>query len=85
MAEAIALIIFHDHRDAQVKRNIKRLPGEVMERVPGIKIQVQRRLRLLFGQRPYHALLRLQAKDTDTIVRALEDMEEHFSHIDGFM
>jgi len=86
MAQAIALVIFHDHRDSSVEADIKRLPPEVMKNVPGVAIKTPpRRLRILFGARPYHVLLDLEAKDADTLVRALEYIEEHFSHVDGFM
>ena len=85
MAQAIALVIFHDHRESSVEAAIKRLPPEVMKNVAGVTIKVLRRLHQLFGERPYHVLLDLEAKDGDTLVHALEYIEDHFSHVDGFM
>ncbi len=85
MAQAIGLVIFHDHRESAVEAAMKRLPSEVMKNVQGVTIKVTKRLHQLFGERPYHVLLDLEAKDTNTLVDAFKYIEDHFSYVDGFM
>ena len=84
MVQAIALLICHDHREKSVGASINKLSQDVSKHVRGVTVK-PRRLHLLFGTRPYEVFIDLQAKDEDTLVRALDYIEGHFSHVDGFI
>lgn len=84
MASGWALVIFHDHRPESVKRSIGRLQPELTKAIPGITVRDPVPLRLLFGERPYHVLVPLEADSENTLVRAFDYLEHNFSHVDGF-
>ncbi len=84
MVTGRALVIFHDHRPDKVKASRERLRTELSANVKGVSGVNVIPLRLLFGQRPYHALAEIQAADEDTLLSAFKYIEDKFSHIDGF-
>lgn len=71
-----------DHRQQTVNEKLARLRKLELSSAKIVEPIVP--IRLVFGDTPYHVLLKLEADDTDALLRAFAELEAAFSHVDGF-
>lgn len=72
-----------DHRQKTVNEKVARLrklalsSAKIVDTVGPVQ--------LVFGDQPYHVFLKLEADSADALLRAFAELEEAFSHVDGFV
>lgn len=77
------LISDSDHRRRTVDEKLARL--RKLELSSAKIVDTVGPVQLVFGHQPYHLFLRLEAESPDALLRAFAELEETFSHVDGFI
>jgi len=71
-----------DHRRETVDQKLTKLKGfKLSARI----VEAVGPFQLVFGHQPYHLFLKLEADSTDALLQAFEELEQGFSHVEGFI
>ena len=71
-----------DHRRESVNEKLMKLKGFTLS---ASIVETVGPFQLVFGHQPYHIFLKLEADSQDALLRTFKELEENFSHVDGFI
>jgi hypothetical protein len=79
------LISDTDHRAEAVEKKVATLKG--LRHLPKSLVRIVETIpvKLAFGHQPYHVFLKLEAESPDALLAAFAELEQGFSHVDGFI